>query len=91
VPSFGLAFLVGEGLVSAFGYEVGGDQPPWPVLVASTVPALVVFVLPALATIHFGRQAQRLGDRHVRIAMTLAVVIAAGFVLTNLLAPLLGG
>lgn len=91
VPSFGLSFLVGEGLVTAFGYEVGGDQPPWPVIVAATVPALVVFVLPALAAIHFGRQAQRLGDGRARIPMTLAVIIAAGFVLTNVLAPLLGG
>lgn len=91
VPSFGLAFLVGEGLVSAMGYEVGVDQPPWPVAIAATVPALLVFVLPAIAAVHFGRQALRLGDRRARVPMTIAVVLATAFVLLNALAPLLGG
>ncbi|KRE95136.1 hypothetical protein ASG76_05480 [Nocardioides sp. Soil774] len=91
VPSFGLAFLVGEGLVSAMGYDVGSDQPPWPVAVAAVVPALLVFALPAIAAVHFGRQALRLGDRRARVPMTIAVVVATAFVLTNALAPLLGG
>ena len=91
VPSFGLAFLVGEGLVSAMGYEVGVDQPPWPVAIAATVPALLVFVLPAVAAVHFGRQALRLGDRRARIPMGIALAVATLFVLMNALAPLLGG
>ena len=91
VPSFGLAFLVGEGLVSAMGYEVGGDQPPWPVVIAAALPALLVFVLPAVAAVHFGRQALRLGDRRARVPMTIAVVVATAFVLLNVLAALLGG
>ncbi|MFM6851272.1 MAG: hypothetical protein ACKOVB_19450 [Terrabacter sp.] len=91
VPSFGLAFLVGEGLVSAMGYEVGGDRPPWSVAIAATVPALVVFVLPAVAAVLFGRQALRLGDRRARVPMAIAVAFASAFVLLNALAPLLGG
>lgn len=91
VPSFGVAFLVGEGLVSAMGYEVGGDQPPWPVAIAATVPALLVFVLPAIAAVHFGRKSLRLGDRRARVPMTIAVAVATLFVLMNVLAPLLGG
>jgi hypothetical protein len=91
VPSFGLAFLVGEGLVAAMGYEVGGDQPPWPVAIAAAVPALVVFVLPAVAAVHFGRQALRLGDRRARVPMAVAIAVATAFVLLNALAPLLGG
>lgn len=91
VPSFGLAFLVGEGLASAMGYEVGDAMPPWPVVLAATVPALIVFALPAFAAVHFGRQALRLGDRRARVPMTIAVVVATGFVLINVLAPLLGG
>lgn len=55
--------LGGEGLASAMGYEVGDAQPPWAVAIAATVPALVVFVLPAVLAAHFGRQAVRLGDR----------------------------
>lgn len=91
VPSLGLAFLVGEGLVSAMGYEVGGDRPPWSVVIAAAVPALVVLVLPAIAAVHFGRQALRLGDRRARVPMTIAVVLATAFVLLNALAPLVGG
>lgn len=91
VPSFGLAFLVGEGLASAMGYSVGDARPSWPVVLAAVVPALVVFVLPAVAAVHFGRQALALGDHRARVPMTIAVVVAVGFVLTNALAPLLGG
>lgn len=91
VPSFLLAFLVGEGLASAMGYSVGDPQPSWPVIIAAVVPALLVFVLPAVAAVHFGRQALRLGDRRARVPMTIAVVVAVSFVLLNSLAPLLGG
>ncbi len=59
--------------------------------IAATVPALVVFVLPAVLAVHFGRQALRLGDRRARVPVAVALVIAVGFVLTNALAPLLGG
>ena len=91
VLSFPLAFLVGEGLASAMGYSVGDPQPSWPVVLVAVVPALVVFALPAVAAVRFGRRAVRLGDRWARVPMTIAVVVAAGFVLTNALAPLLGG
>jgi hypothetical protein len=91
VLTFPLAFLVGEGLASAMGYEVGDAQPPWAVAIAATIPALVVFVLPAVLAVHFGRQAVRLGDRRARVPMAIGVVVAVGFVLTNALAPLLGG
>jgi hypothetical protein len=91
VPSFGLAFLVGEGLASAMGYDVGDARPPLLVAVAATVPALVVFVLPAVLAAHFGRQAVQLGDRRARVPVAIAVVVALGFVLMNALAPLLGG
>jgi hypothetical protein len=91
VLTFPLAFLVGEGLASAMGYEVGDARPPWAVVIAATVPALVVFVLPAVLAVHFGRQAVQLGDRRARVPMAIAVVVAVGFVLTNALAPLLGG
>ena len=40
---------------------------------------------------HFGRQAVAMGDRRARVPMTIALVVATFFVLTNALAPLLGG
>ena len=91
VPSLPLAFLIGEGLASAMGWSVGDPRPSWPVVLAAVLPALVVFALPAVAAVHFGRRAVRLGDRRARVPMTIAVVVAVGFVLTNALAPLLGG
>ena len=51
VPSFVLAFVVGEGLISALGYPSGGDP-------------------------------------RARVPMTLALVVAAGFVLLNGLSAL---
>ena len=61
VPSFLLSFLVGEGLISALGYEVGGSTtPPLWALLTATVPALAVFAVQTawspwwLARHHFG-------------------------------------
>jgi hypothetical protein len=42
-----------------------------------------VFVLPAVAAVHFGRRAVRLGDSGGRRPMVVALVVAAGFVLLN--------
>jgi hypothetical protein len=90
VPSTVLAFVVGEGLISALGYPTGSETeaPWWAVLVAST-PALVLFVLPAALAVHFARRAVRLGDVRARVPMVLAVVVAAGFVLLNGVSALL--
>jgi hypothetical protein len=84
VPSFVLAFLIGEGLISVLGYDLaGGDQPPvWAILTA-VLPALAVFVLPAVLAVHFGRRAMGLGDERGRIPVIVALVLAAGFVLSN--------
>lgn len=87
VPSFALAFAVGEGLVAAFGYPVG-EPAPWWVAVTATVPALVVFALPAVAAVLLARRAARLGDRRGRVPAALAVAVASGFVLLNGLAAL---
>lgn len=85
VVSFPLAFAVGEGLASALGHPPGGDQPAelW-VMVAAGVPALVVFALPAVATVLYGRRALRLGEPRGRYPAVLAIVVASGFVLLNL-------
>ena len=83
-PSFVLAFVIGEGLISALGYPSGdAATPPWWAILLAVVPALVVFVLPAVLSVHFGRQALAQGDRNARVPMVLGVVVAAGFVLLN--------
>ncbi|KQV71408.1 hypothetical protein ASC64_05080 [Nocardioides sp. Root122] len=85
LPAFGLAFAVGEGLAAALGYPPGGaDQAPWWVMVVATVPALVVFVVPAVLSWHFGRRAMALGDPRGRYPVVVALVVAGGFVLLNL-------
>lgn len=89
VPSFGLAFLVGEGLISALGYPTGGaEQAPWWAALVATAPALVVFVLPAVSAVYFGRRATRHGDARAQIPMVLALIVAAGFVLLNAISAL---
>jgi hypothetical protein len=89
VPSFGLAFLIGEGLISALGYPPGGAEPaPWWAALIAATPALIVFVLPAVSAVYFGKRAMRYGDDRARIPMVLALVVAAGFLLLNGLSAL---
>lgn len=85
VVTFVLAFVVGEGVASALGHPSGGDQPAelW-VMVAAGVPALLVFALPAVPAVLYGRRAMRLGEPRGRYPAVVAVVVASGFVLLNL-------
>lgn len=84
LPSFVLAFVIGEGLISALGYPSGGEtQAPWWAAVVAVIPALVVFVLPTGFSVYFGRRALRLGDKGARAPMIVATVIAAGFIVLN--------
>jgi hypothetical protein len=84
VPSFALAFLIGEGLISALGYPSGGEQQaPWWAALLAAAPALLVFLLPAVSAVHFGRRAMRLGDDRGRHPMVVAPVLATVFVLLN--------
>lgn len=79
-----LAFVIGEGLISALGYPSGGaTQPPWWAVLLAAVPALVVFVLPAVLGVHFGRRGLQQGDRSARVPMELGVVAAAAFLILN--------
>jgi hypothetical protein len=89
VVTFVLAFVVGEGLAAALGHPPGeaGTMPWWVMLVAG-VPALVVFVLPAGLAVHFGRRAVRLGEPRGRTPAVVAVVVAATFVVLNLVSAL---
>jgi hypothetical protein len=88
VPSFALAFLVGEDLISALGHPSGGTPAPlWAMLTAS-VPALVVFALPAALAVHVGGRAIHAGDDRARTPVIVAVVVAAGFIVLNAVSAL---
>ncbi|WEV77052.1 hypothetical protein O9K63_10655 [Janibacter cremeus] len=88
--AFGLAFLIGEGLIGLFGYPVGdtaGEAPLWAIL-AATIPALLVFCLPALLSSWFARRAASHGDRRGWVPATLLAVVALAFIAMNVLAGL---
>ena len=88
---FVAAFVVGEGLLALYGQEPHADQmPPWWAVMGAGVPALVVFAVPMLVTLHFGRRAVAAGDDRARVPMTIAVVITVVFMLQNAVAFLLG-
>lgn len=89
--SFAAAFVVGEGIVSAFGYSTGGDEsvPFWLILLAG-VPALVVFAVPGLLSAYYGRRAVRQGEPRGKVPALIGLLVAAGFVALNLLSYLIG-
>jgi hypothetical protein len=85
VVTFPLAFVIGEGIASTLAEPSGGSEPvEWWVMVVAGVPALVVFVLPAVLAVHYGRRAMRLGEPRGRYPVVAAVLLAGGFVLLNL-------
>ncbi|MCE1174588.1 MAG: hypothetical protein LWW77_08285 [Propionibacteriales bacterium] len=85
VPAFFAAFFVGEGLISLFGYDVGGPtRPPLWAGLAATIPALVVFALPLWPVWHFSRRAVAGGRPAGRVPLIVTAVIVAGFVILNL-------
>ena len=88
--AFGLAFLIGEGLIALLGYPVGGaasDVPLWAKLLA-VIPALLVFCLPALVSSWFARRAAAHGDRRGWVPASILAVVALAFITMNLLAGL---
>ena len=82
--AFVAAFGVGEGLASLLGHPTGSsdDAPVW-LMLAAGVPALLVFVLPAVLAVVFGRRADGEGDPRGRVPMWIGVGIGAAFVLLN--------
>jgi hypothetical protein len=83
--SFVAAFATGEGLVTAFGYASGDHVPLGPALAAG-LPACVVFALPCLLVVHWGRRAFRNGDPGGRAPAWLALGLSAAFLVQNLVA-----
>lgn len=83
VAFFG-AFLVGEGLIGLLGYPVGGEQPPLWAGALATVPALVVFALPAGLSSWFAARANRRHrDRRGWVPAGILIALAVVFTVLN--------
>jgi hypothetical protein len=82
---------VGEGLISAQGYESGGTETvPVEAALLASLPALLILVTPCLAAVVLGRRASREGDPRGAAPAWIGGVIGAATVLLNLLAFVLG-
>lgn len=90
-PAFVAAFVVGEGLLTLYGYDTDGSTTPpvWAILAAG-LPALVVFAVPALVSTYFGRRGVAAGDPSARVPMLVAIALTVLFAVQNLVAFLLG-
>ena len=84
--SFVAAFVVGEGLVTLFGYDAADTDLPWWVPLAAGLPACLVFAAPLLLTWRLARRAGPAG----RTPLIVASVVVAGFLVQNLAQGLLG-
>jgi len=83
--SFALAFVVGEGIPSLFGYsDPSFDSTPWWVITLAFATALLVFAAPFLVTVHFSNKAVAEGEQGGRLPLIVAGVLVGGFVLQNL-------
>lgn len=82
--SFVTAFVVGEGLLSWYGYSDTQPTPFW-IAIAAAGPALVVFSVPGILAVRFGRQAVRQGNPDGQTPATVGAVIAIAMVSLNVL------
>jgi len=85
--TFVAAFVIGEGLASALGGD-SGSLAWWKALLAAT-PAIVVFVLPGVLAVLFGRSAVRQGRADGRNPAIIGAVIGLGFVALNVASGIL--
>jgi hypothetical protein len=88
--AFVVAMFVGEGLISALGYDSGESVPVGPALLAS-IPALLVLIAPGVAAVFYGNRAHRAAGRAAAIvAAWIGGTAAALGVAVNALAFLVG-
>ena len=78
-----LAFVTGEGLASALGYDGVGAAPGWMALTV-LLGAAAVLAVPALLAVRFARRARAAGDDRARVPATILVVGTLAFVAVNL-------
>lgn len=84
------AMFIGDGLLTAQGYQSGDSDIPVGVALRAGVPAVLVLITPALCAVVFGLRARRLGRRAGAIPALVGLVVAAISVLFNALPLALG-
>jgi hypothetical protein len=88
--SFVAAMVLGEGIPAWLGYrEPSLDTTPWWVIGLAVLVAFVVFALPALVVVHFGRRATAWGQPDGRSPIVVGLVVAGAFVVLNLASGLM--
>jgi len=84
IPCFFLAFLVGEGTISALGYPVGTTAaPPFWAGALATFLALIAFAIPLWPTWRYGTRARAEGARTAMVPFVIVAVLVVGFVILN--------
>jgi hypothetical protein len=86
--SFVLAFVVGEGLITLQTGDL--RDPTFVEVLLAGVPALLVFVVPGVLAVVFGRRAVRLGRPDGSAPALVGAIVGLGFVALNLASGLLG-
>lgn len=84
---FFLAFAVGEGLYSAFGYDSGGTAPGWVELIVFA-GVLTVVLIPCAGAAYAGRRSSRAGDRRGLIPMAIGLIAGAGWIILSLVSTI---
>jgi hypothetical protein len=84
-----IAMVLGEGAVTALGYDVTQTVPGWVQAVVG-IPTVLVAVAPAALSAFLADRARRAGDPRAVVPLLLAVASGAGFVLLNLVGVVFG-
>lgn len=86
---FALAFLFGEGTITALGYDLQGDRPPVWAMLTAFVPAVAVMAVPPVVGAWFARRAAAHGDRRGWVPAWILTGATVVFALQNILAALI--
>lgn len=79
--TFPLAALVSELVLSAFGFhsaEFSLRPAPGKVLLLSNICGMIVFALPSIGVVFFGRRAVKRGDDSSKMVMLIGLLIGIG-------------
>ncbi|HWD83522.1 MAG TPA: hypothetical protein VG497_31700 [Kribbella sp.] len=79
--SFVAAFVVGEGLLSWYGYSDQG-APLW-AAAAAAGPALLIFVIPGVFAVVYGLRAVRQGNREGQTPALVGAAVGVGMIALN--------
>lgn len=81
--SFMIAFAIASGLYSAIGHDPSRETPPHWADAVALIPAGIVFAVPCVFAIIYGRRAAQRGDRSGYVAATIGLVAAIGYGILN--------